>query len=82
MTAALAAVVVAGAAIAISSKKGDANAAKKGDRPPLEFSQRDVVSLQPKRLSVELAVPGLGSGSFAGDGAREAVGRGQARARA
>lgn len=58
LTAALAAVVVAGAAIAISSKKGDANAAKKGDRPPLEFSQRDVVSLQPKRLSIELAVPG------------------------
>lgn len=58
MTAALAAVVVASAAIAISSKKGEADAAKKRERPPLEFSQRDVVSLQPKRLSVELAVPG------------------------
>lgn len=58
LTAASVAVVVAGAAIAISSRKGDANAAKKGDRPALEFSQRDVVSLQPKRLSVELAVPG------------------------
>ena len=58
MTAAVAAVVVGGAAIAISSKKAAADAAKKGDRPPLEFSQRDVVSLQPKRLSVELAVPG------------------------
>lgn len=57
MTAALAAVVVAGGAIAISSKKGNADA-KKAERPPLEFSQRDVVSLQPKRLSVELAVPG------------------------
>ena len=58
MTAALAAVVVAGGAIAISSRKGDSDAAKKGQRPPLEFSQRDVVSLQPKRLSVELTVPG------------------------
>ena len=58
MTAALVAVVVAGAAIAISSKKGETDAAKKRERPPLEFSQRDVVSLQPKRLSVELAVPG------------------------
>ncbi len=57
VTAALAAVVVAGAAIAIS-KKGEGEAAKKRERPPLEFSQRDVVSLQPKRLSVELAVPG------------------------
>ncbi|HZA95984.1 MAG TPA: efflux RND transporter periplasmic adaptor subunit [Burkholderiaceae bacterium] len=58
VTAALAAVVVAGGAIAISSRKGDSDAAKKGQRPPLEFSQRDVVSLQPKRLSVELTVPG------------------------
>jgi len=58
LTAALVAVVIAGGAIAISSKKGDSNAANKGDRPPLEFSQRDVVSLQPKRLSVELMVPG------------------------
>jgi RND family efflux transporter MFP subunit len=57
LTAALAAVVVAGAAIAIS-KRGDSNAAKKRDRPPLEFSQRDLVSLQPRRLSVELTVPG------------------------
>ena len=58
LTVAVAAVVVGGAAIAISSKKAAADAAKKGERPPLEFSQRDVVSLQPKRLSVELAVPG------------------------
>src|SRR5687767_9153479 len=58
LTAALTAVVVAGGAIAIASKKGAADAAKKGERPALEFSQRDVVSLQPKRLSVELTVPG------------------------
>ncbi|MGZ9059660.1 MAG: efflux RND transporter periplasmic adaptor subunit [Burkholderiaceae bacterium] len=57
LTAALMALVIAGAAVAISSKRSEGNA-KKGDRPALEFSQRDVVSLQPKRLSVELAVPG------------------------
>jgi membrane fusion protein, multidrug efflux system len=58
LTAALAAIVIAGAAIAISSKRADADAAKKRERPPLEFAQHDVVSLQPKRLAVELAVPG------------------------
>ncbi len=57
VTAALTALVIAGAAVAISSKKSEGDA-KKRDRPALEFSQRDVVSLQPKRLSVELAVPG------------------------
>ena len=58
LTAALAAIVIAGAAVAISSKKSEADAEKKRERPALEFAQRDVVSLQPKRLSVELAVPG------------------------
>ena len=58
LTAAVTAVVIAGAAIAISSKKAGEDAAKKRERPPLEFTQRDVVSLQPKRLAVELAVPG------------------------
>ena len=58
LTAALAAIVIAGAAIAISSKIADQDAAKKKERPPLEFTQSDVVSLQPKRLSVEVTVPG------------------------
>jgi len=58
LTAALAAIAIAGAAIAISAKKADEDAAKKRERPPLEFAQRDVVSLQPKRLSVEVTVPG------------------------
>jgi len=58
LTAALAAIAIAGAAIAISAKKADEDAAKKRERPPLEFTQRDVVSLQPKRLSVEVTVPG------------------------
>ena len=55
---ALVAVLIAGAAIAISSRKAEGDAAKKRERPALEFSRRDVVSLQPKRLSFELAVPG------------------------
>lgn len=58
VAAALAAVVLAGAVFAISSRKSDGDAANKRERPPLEFAQRDVVSLQPKRLAVELAVPG------------------------
>ena len=58
LTAALAAIVIAGAAITISSKLADQDAAKKKERPPLEFTQSDVVSLQPKRLSVEVTVPG------------------------
>jgi membrane fusion protein, multidrug efflux system len=58
LTAALAAIVIAGAAIAISSRMADQDAAKKKERPPLEFTHNDVVSLQPKRLSVEVTVPG------------------------
>lgn len=59
LASALAAIAIAGAAIAISSKKTDsADAAKKRERPPLEFTQSDIVSLQQKRLGVELAVPG------------------------
>jgi len=51
-------IAVAGGAIALKIGSGDDDAAKKRERPPLEFAQRDVISLQPKRLSVELAVPG------------------------
>jgi membrane fusion protein (multidrug efflux system) len=47
-----------GAVIASRQSKPTQDAAKKDDRPPLEFAQADVVTLQPKRLSVELAVPG------------------------
>lgn len=51
--------VAAGAGAVIASKKpATAEAAKKGDKPALEFAQRDVVSLQPKRLTVEMALPG------------------------
>ncbi|MGH6623011.1 MAG: efflux RND transporter periplasmic adaptor subunit, partial [Burkholderiaceae bacterium] len=53
--------VAAGAGAVIASKQptASADAAKKGDsKPALEFAQRDVVSLQPKRLTVEMALPG------------------------
>jgi len=49
---------LAGAGVAIALKKTDGAGDKKNDRPALEFAPTDVVSLQPKRLSVELAMPG------------------------
>ena len=58
LTAVLAAVVIGAASVAVTSKKAEADAAKKRDKPPLEFAQSDVVSLQPKRLAIELAIPG------------------------
>ncbi len=47
-----------GGAVIASRQSGQASDAAKKDRPTLEFAQADVVVLQPKRLSVELAVPG------------------------
>ena len=47
-----------GAVIASRQSKSAQAAVKKDDRAPLEFAQADVVTLQPKRLSVELAAPG------------------------
>ena len=47
-----------GAVIASRTSGPPADAAKKGERPPLEFAQADVVKVQPKRLAVELTVPG------------------------
>jgi RND family efflux transporter MFP subunit len=54
----LAVIVLVGAGVVVSSKRSAEAAAKKGDRPPLEFTQADIVTLQPKRLAVELALPG------------------------
>jgi RND family efflux transporter MFP subunit len=51
-------VALAGAGAVVASRQTQPAAAKKDERPPLEFAQADVVSLQPRRLSVELAVPG------------------------
>ncbi len=52
------AVVIAVAAFAAARRKAEAEAAKKTERPPLEFTQRDVVRLQPQRLATQLALPG------------------------
>ncbi len=46
------------AALAISKRSEQAAASKKKEQPPLEFAAADVVKLQPKRLAVELALPG------------------------
>lgn len=46
------------AALAISKRAEQAAAAKNKTVPPLEFAASDVVRLQPKRLTVELALPG------------------------
>ncbi len=59
LIAGVAVIAIAGTAVSISSKKAERTAAdKKRERPPLEFARSDVVSLQPRRLAVELAVPG------------------------
>ena len=57
----LLAVVVAGGGGAVVASRKAAPAGepgKKTDKPALEFAQADVVKLQPKRLAVELSVPG------------------------
>ena len=46
------------AALAVSKRAEQAAAAKKKETPPLEFAASDVVRLQSRRLSVELALPG------------------------
>jgi membrane fusion protein (multidrug efflux system) len=46
------------AALAINKRSERAAESKKKEQPPLEFAAGDVVKLQPKRLSVELALPG------------------------
>jgi len=55
-------VAVAGGGGAVIASRSSSpppdSVAKKGERPPLEFAQSDVVRLQPKRLAVELTVPG------------------------
>lgn len=52
------AVAVGLAAFAAVQRKADQDAAKKAERPPLEFTQRDVVRMQPRRLAIQLALPG------------------------
>jgi RND family efflux transporter MFP subunit len=46
------------AALAVSKRSAQGEAAGKREQPPLEFAAADVVKLQPTRLSVELVLPG------------------------
>lgn len=46
------------AALTVNKRSAQAEAARKKDQPPLEFAASDVVKLQPKRLAVDLALPG------------------------
>jgi membrane fusion protein, multidrug efflux system len=46
------------AALTIAKRSAQAEAAKKREQPTLEFAGSDVVKLQPRRLAVELALPG------------------------
>lgn len=57
---ALAAVATIGgaAALTLSKRAAQSEAAGKREQPPLEFAAADVVKLQPRRLSVELVLPG------------------------
>ncbi|MGZ8982008.1 MAG: efflux RND transporter periplasmic adaptor subunit, partial [Burkholderiaceae bacterium] len=46
------------AALTVTKRSAQAEAAKKKEQPPLEFAATDVVRLQPRRLAVDLALPG------------------------
>jgi membrane fusion protein, multidrug efflux system len=46
------------AALAINKRSERAAEERKKEQPPLEFAANDVVRLQPRRLAVELALPG------------------------
>lgn len=46
------------AALTVNKRTAEAAAAKNKVQPPLEFAAADVVQLQPRRLAVELALPG------------------------
>ena len=55
----LAVATIGGAtALTLSKRSAEAEAARKKEQPPLEFAATDVVKLQPKRLAVDLALPG------------------------
>ena len=52
------AVIVGVSALTAYRRKAEEDAAKKAERPALEFNQRDVVQLRPHRLSYQLILPG------------------------
>jgi membrane fusion protein (multidrug efflux system) len=52
------AVAIGVAAFAAARRKAEAEAAKKIDRPALEFTPQDLVRLAPRRLATQLTLPG------------------------
>jgi membrane fusion protein, multidrug efflux system len=52
------AVIVGVSAFTAYRRKAEQDAAKKAERPTLEFTQRDVVQLRPYRLTYRLTLPG------------------------
>lgn len=52
------AVIVGVSALTAYRRKAEADAAKKAERPMLEFIQRDVVQLRPHRLAYQVTLPG------------------------
>ena len=52
------AVIVGMSALAAQRRKTEADAARKAERPTLEFTQRDVVQLRPHRLAYQVTLPG------------------------
>ena len=52
------ALIVGVSALAAYQRKAEEDAAKKAERPMLEFTQRDVVRLRQHRLAYELTLPG------------------------
>ena len=59
LTAIVGVVAIVGASAWAAYRKGaDAQGEKKSERPPLEFTQSDVVQLQKRRLAYQVALPG------------------------
>lgn len=52
------AVLVGAGAVTVQRRNAEEEAARRGARPPLEFTQGDLVRLQQRRLSVETELPG------------------------
>jgi RND family efflux transporter MFP subunit len=52
------AVIVGVSALTAYRRKAEEDAAKKAERPTLEFTQRDVVQLRPHRLAYQVTLPG------------------------
>ena len=52
------AVIIGAGAVTVQRRNAQEEAGRRGARPPLEFTQRDIVRLQQRRLTVETELPG------------------------